>query len=48
MIGQEYTNAAPTLNTIEQVVPFTQTDQTQPQHLLTTDEFFKTLESSNL
>ena len=46
MIGQEYTNASQTINTIEQVVPFTQTDQTQPQHLLTTEEFFKTLQSS--
>lgn len=46
MIGSEYTNAQQTINTIEQVVLFTQTEQTQPQHLLTTEEFFKSLESS--
>ncbi len=44
MIGKEYATGTPTLNTIEQVFLFTQQDKNQ--NILTTSDFFKSIESS--
>ena len=44
-IGHTYSTATPTLNTIERILPFTQ-DTNGPQHVLTTQELFTSIESS--
>ena len=44
-IGNEYAKLTPTLGTVTRIVPFTQA-LNSPQHLLTTEELFTTLQSS--
>lgn len=45
-IGAKYFNATPTINTIERILPFTQETGSSTEHILTTQEFFQTIESS--
>ncbi len=44
-IGLQYKNATQTINTIARILPFTQETGTSAQHILTTEEFFKSIES---
>jgi hypothetical protein len=44
-IGRMYSGATPTLNTVQRILPFTQ-QPNSPQHVVTTQELFTSIESS--